>query len=38
VGHISLKDHGEDMDIGGVSAPVIHAMVGIDFACCGRGR
>jgi hypothetical protein len=31
-GHISLKD-GEDMDIGRILAPVICAMVGINFAC-----
>jgi hypothetical protein len=29
-GHISLKV-GKDMNIGGVLAPVIHAMVCIDF-------
>ncbi len=29
-GHISLKD-GERFDIGGVSAPVILAMVGLNF-------
>ncbi len=29
--HISLKV-GKEIDIGGASAPVIHAMVGINFA------
>ena len=35
--HISLKD-GESIDIGGVSAPVILAMVGLNFVRRHRGR